>query len=276
MLLALRRRRRRADRRAGHVRAEGYGPLPCPAVLVSRSFDLPWEAGAVRGARAARARLHARGARAAAGGGRRRGGADRRARRTCSPTCAARGVERLLCEGGPTLNRALLARRACSTSCSSRSRRSWRGEDAPAIIAPGRARAAVAALRRDRRRRAVPALQRVGSAAMRIEGANALVAGGASGLGAATARRLRAARRARHDRRPQRREGRGAGARARRARSSAATSPSPSRSRPRSPPPRRRPADLRLLRGRRLGREGRRQARAAPVRAVPDHGHAST
>ena len=51
---------------------------------------------------------------------------------------------------------------------------------------------------------------------MRIEGANALVAGGASGLGAATARRLHAGGATRHDRRPQRREGRGAGGGARR------------------------------------------------------------
>ena len=51
---------------------------------------------------------------------------------------------------------------------------------------------------------------------MQIEGATALVAGGASGLGAATARRLAAAGAQRDDRRPQRREGRGAGDRARR------------------------------------------------------------
>ena len=38
---------------------------------------------------------------------------------------------------------------------------------------------------------AVPAVRPIGSAPMRIEGASALVAGGASGLGAATARRLR-------------------------------------------------------------------------------------
>ena len=44
---------------------------------------------------------------------------------------------------------------------------------------------------------------------MQIEGANALVAGGASGLGAATARRLAEAGAQRHHRRPQRREGRG-------------------------------------------------------------------
>ena len=62
-------------------------------------------------------------------------------------------------------------------------------------------------------------------------------AGGASGLGAATARRLHGGRRERHDRRPQRREGRGAGARSSARRSSAATSPSPTRSRPPSPRP---------------------------------------
>ena len=52
---------------------------------------------------------------------------------------------------------------------------------------------------------------------MRIEGASALVAGGASGLGAATARALHAAGADGRDRRPQRREGRGARRRARRA-----------------------------------------------------------
>ena len=44
MLLALRRRADALIVGPGTVRAEGYGPLPCPAVLVSRSFDLPWEA----------------------------------------------------------------------------------------------------------------------------------------------------------------------------------------------------------------------------------------
>src|SRR4051794_41916344 len=53
MLLALRRRADALVVGPGTVRAEGYGPLPCPAVLVSRSFDLPWEAGlfAAAGAR---------------------------------------------------------------------------------------------------------------------------------------------------------------------------------------------------------------------------------
>ena len=58
---------------------------------------------------------------------------------------------------------------------------------------------------------------------MEIEGAGALVAGGASGLGEATARALAAAGAHGHDRRPQRREGRGAGGRARRAASFVAT-----------------------------------------------------
>ena len=50
---------------------------------------------------------------------------------------------------------------------------------------------------------------------MRIEGSGALVAGGASGLGEATARALAGGRRERRHRRPQRREGRGAGGGAR-------------------------------------------------------------
>jgi len=45
MLLALRRRADALIVGPGTVRAEGYGPLPCPAVLVSRSFRVPWEAG---------------------------------------------------------------------------------------------------------------------------------------------------------------------------------------------------------------------------------------
>ena len=108
MLLALRRRADALIVGPGTVRAEGYGPLPCPAVLVSRSFHLPWEAGLF--AAAGQRVLVYTGAEAEA------------------PAVAAevetvplvelpevlgdlrrRGVERLLCEGGPTLNRALLA-----------------------------------------------------------------------------------------------------------------------------------------------------------------------
>ena len=108
MLLALRRRADALIVGPGTDRAEGYGPLPCPAVLVSRSFHLPWEAGLFAAA-GQRVLVYTR--------------AEAEA-----PAVAAevetvplvelpevlgdlrrRGVERLLCEGGPTLNRALLA-----------------------------------------------------------------------------------------------------------------------------------------------------------------------
>jgi riboflavin biosynthesis pyrimidine reductase len=110
MLLALRRRADALIVGPGTVRAEGYGPLPCPAVLVSRSFDLPWEAGlfAAEGQRVL-VYTRARGEPPAVA-----------AEVETVPITAlpevlgdlrARGVERLLCEGGPTLNRALLADR---------------------------------------------------------------------------------------------------------------------------------------------------------------------
>jgi riboflavin biosynthesis pyrimidine reductase len=92
----------------GTVRAEGYGRLPCPAVLVSRSFDLPWEAGLFAAPdQSVLVYTDARGEPpdvAAAVEVVRPGGlaavlADLR----------ARGVSSVLCEGGPTLNRALLA-----------------------------------------------------------------------------------------------------------------------------------------------------------------------
>jgi riboflavin biosynthesis pyrimidine reductase len=91
------------------VRAEGYGRLPCPAVLISRSFDLPWEAGLF--AAAGQPVLVYTGHEA-----------------PDPPAVAAalevvpiaelpevladlraRGFEFVLCEGGPSLNRALLA-----------------------------------------------------------------------------------------------------------------------------------------------------------------------
>ena len=110
LLLALRRRADALMVGPATVRAEGYGPLPCPAVLVSRSFDLPWEAGPVRRRRgSACSSTRAREARAAAGRGRGRGRCRSSSSARCSPTCAAAGSSRLLCEGGPTLNRALLA-----------------------------------------------------------------------------------------------------------------------------------------------------------------------
>ena len=107
LLLALRRRSDALLVGPATVRAEGYGPLPCPAVLVTRSFDLPWEAGlfAAPGQRVL-IYTHAE--------------AD-------PPVVAAavemvptvelgavladlrgRGLESVLCEGGPRLNRALL------------------------------------------------------------------------------------------------------------------------------------------------------------------------
>ena len=79
-------------------------------MLVSRSFDLPWDAGlfAAPGQRVlvyTRAEGEAPEVAAAVE-------IVRDGRAGCSEVLAdlrARGVERLLCEGGPTLNRALLA-----------------------------------------------------------------------------------------------------------------------------------------------------------------------
>lgn len=91
------------------VRAEGYGRLPCPAVLVSRSFDLPWEAGLF--AAAGQPVLVYTG----------HGAPDPPAVAAALEVVPiaelpevladlrARGVESVLCEGGPSLNRALLA-----------------------------------------------------------------------------------------------------------------------------------------------------------------------
>jgi len=135
MLLALRRRADALLIGPGTVRAEGYGRLPSPAVLVSRSFDLPWKAG-LFAAEGQRVLVYTRAE------------AD-------PPEVAAdvetiglvelpdvlrdlreRGVERLLCEGGPTVNRALLDEGLIDelyltlTPVVS-------GDEAPAIIAPG-------------------------------------------------------------------------------------------------------------------------------------------
>ena len=135
MLLALRRRADALLVGPGTVRAEGYGPLPCPAVLVSRSFDLPWEAGlfAAEGQPVLVYTL--------AG--------------TETPAVAAhvetvpyvalpdvladlreRGVERLLCEGGPTVNRALLTERLLDELYLTLSP-VISGEDGPPILAGG-------------------------------------------------------------------------------------------------------------------------------------------
>jgi riboflavin biosynthesis pyrimidine reductase len=108
MLLALRRRADALIVGPGTVRAEGYGPLPCPAVLVSRSFDLPWEAGlfAAAGQRVLVYSCADEEPPAVAAD------VEKVAVEALPDVLAdlrARGVERLLCEGGPTLNRALLA-----------------------------------------------------------------------------------------------------------------------------------------------------------------------
>ncbi len=136
MLLALRRRADALIVGPGTVRAEGYGPLPCPAVLVSRSFDVPWEAG-LFAAPGQRVLIYTR------------------AEGKAPPVAAevetvpigglpdvladlrARGVERLLCEGGPTLNRALLAEGLLDELFLTLAPVVAGDEGAPAIIASG-------------------------------------------------------------------------------------------------------------------------------------------
>lgn len=107
MLRALRRRADALIVGPGTVAAEGYGPLPCPAVLVSRSFELPWEAG-LFAAPGQRVLLYTR-----AEGSVPDLPADVELvpeddLRAVLSDLRARGIERLLCEGGPTINRALL------------------------------------------------------------------------------------------------------------------------------------------------------------------------
>ena len=107
MLLALRRRADALIVGPGTVAAEGYGPLPCPAVLVSRSFELPWEAG-LFAAPGQRVLVYTR-----AEGSVPDLAADVELvpeddLRAVLADLRARGIERLLCEGGPTVNRALL------------------------------------------------------------------------------------------------------------------------------------------------------------------------
>jgi riboflavin biosynthesis pyrimidine reductase len=107
MLLALRRRADALIVGPGTVRAEGYGPLPCPAVLVSRSFELPWEAG-LFAAPGQRVLIYTR---AGAEPPEVAAAVEVVEEIELSAVLAdlrARGIERLLCEGGPTLNRALL------------------------------------------------------------------------------------------------------------------------------------------------------------------------
>jgi len=107
MLRALRRRADALIVGPGTVAAEGYGPLPCPAVLVSRSFELPWEAG-LFAAPGQRVLVYSR-----AGGSVPDVPADVELvpeddLRAVLADLRTRGIERLLCEGGPTVNRALL------------------------------------------------------------------------------------------------------------------------------------------------------------------------
>ncbi|MEA2246710.1 MAG: hypothetical protein QOH46_1239 [Solirubrobacteraceae bacterium] len=136
MLLALRRRADALIVGPGTVRAEGYGPLPCPAVLVSRSFDLPWEAGL----------FSAPGQRVLVYTLAERGRPDVAADVEAVPIVEladvladlrGRGVERLLCEGGPTLNRALLAEGLLDELFLTLAPVVAGEEAAPAIIAPG-------------------------------------------------------------------------------------------------------------------------------------------
>ena len=135
LLLALRRRADALIVGPGTVRAEGYGPLPCPAVLVSRSFDLPWEAG-LFAAEGQRVLVYSR-----AGEEPPPVAADvetvgLEALPEVLADLRARGVERLLCEGGPTLNRALRAEGLLDELFLTLAP-VVAGEPGPAIVAPG-------------------------------------------------------------------------------------------------------------------------------------------
>lgn len=135
MLLALRRRADALIVGPGTVRAEGYGPLPCPAVLVSRSFDLPWDAG-LFAAEGQRVLVYTRA----------EAEAPPVAAEVEKVPCVAlpevlgdlrrRGVERLLCEGGPTLNRALLAEGLLDELFLTLSP-VVSGDEGPSIVSPG-------------------------------------------------------------------------------------------------------------------------------------------
>ena len=106
---------------------------------------------------------------------------------------SARGVRKLLSEGGPTMHGALWAAGVVDELNVTITPLITGDADEPNIVEGGRLPADVELeLLRGRARR-VGALPAVRSRVMRIEGSSALVAGGASGLGAATARRLRAA-----------------------------------------------------------------------------------
>ena len=121
------------------VRAEGYARIASPAVLVSRSFDLPWDAGlfaapdqpvlVYTGPGRARRRRSPRRSRSC-------GWTSRRSRR-CSPTCAPAGWSRC-CARAARRSTARCSPPAWSTSCSSRSRRVATGDETqPAIVMGG-------------------------------------------------------------------------------------------------------------------------------------------
>jgi riboflavin biosynthesis pyrimidine reductase len=107
MLLALRRRADALIVGPGTVAAEGYGPLPCPAVLVSRSFRLPWEAG-LFAAPGQRVLVYTRAEGSVPDVPAEVELVPEDDLRAVLADLRARGIERLLCEGGPTVNRALL------------------------------------------------------------------------------------------------------------------------------------------------------------------------
>jgi riboflavin biosynthesis pyrimidine reductase len=107
MLLALRRRASALIVGPGTVAAEGYGPLPCPAVLVSRSFELPWEAG-LFAAPGQRVLVYTRAGAEAPEVAAEVEVVEELELAAVLADLRARGIERLLCEGGPTVNRALL------------------------------------------------------------------------------------------------------------------------------------------------------------------------
>jgi len=107
MLLALRRRADALIVGPGTVAAEGYGPLPCPAVLVSRSFELPWEA-ALFAAPGQRILVYTRVQGSVPDVPAAVELVPEDDLRAVLADLRARGIERLLCEGGPTVNRALL------------------------------------------------------------------------------------------------------------------------------------------------------------------------
>jgi riboflavin biosynthesis pyrimidine reductase len=135
MLLALRRRADALLVGPETVRAEGYGPLPCPAVLVSRSFELPWEAG-LFAAPGQNVLVYSR-----AAGSVPEVAADVELvaeddLRAVLEDLRARGVERLLCEGGPTLNRALLDRGLLDELFLTLAP-VVSGDEGPPIVAPG-------------------------------------------------------------------------------------------------------------------------------------------